>query len=231
MIGKRLSCRNFFRSEIVQLFRFCDESNRIEPETINTFVGPELQDCIKFSTNFRIFPVQIRLLCFKRMQIILACLLIQCPGRTSKLRLPVCGRRTIFPIVPVIEVAVAIISGRSAFYKPEMLVARMIENHIENNTNAKLLCPRQKSIEIFHRPKVRHDLAIVPHVIPVVDIGRVEARSYPDRVNAQFRKVFQPVFHPDEIPDAVRISILEGAGINLVEYAVFPPWRAGLSRG
>jgi len=76
MVGKRLPCRNFFRRKIVQLLRFCDEGNRIEPETINTFVGPELQNRVKLSTNFRIFPVQIRLLCFKRVQIILACLLI-----------------------------------------------------------------------------------------------------------------------------------------------------------
>ena len=84
---------------------FRKKRNYIHPESIDSFIQPEPQDIIYFLPHFRIFPVQIRLLFCKAVQIILGTLLCILPGRSAEAGSPVID----YFVFPYIVVAVRIV--------------------------------------------------------------------------------------------------------------------------
>ena len=119
----------------------------------NALINPEIHNVITCLPDIWILPVQIRLFFRKQMQIILSACLIIFPCRPLETACPVVRFMTILWIHPYIIVTIWIVPVFSAFHKPWMFIACVVENNIQNDTDASLMRLTQKFIEIFHRSK------------------------------------------------------------------------------
>src|ERR1035441_1048219 len=81
----------------------------------------------------------------------------------------------------------------------------------------------KQAIEIFHRSKQRIDAAIIRHIVTKIGHGRRVDRRDPDGINAELDQVVKVLKNPLQIADAVAVSVLERARINLIDDAVLPP--------
>src|SRR4051812_40102960 len=97
--------------------------DRVNAEPVNTAIQPKSHDVQHRLTNLRVPPVQIRLLLEVCVIIELPRSGIEGPSRPAELGEPIGRGRAIVPrIAPDVPIAFGILSGRSAFEEPTMLV-------------------------------------------------------------------------------------------------------------
>ena len=197
--------------------------DHIHTEAVNAFFEPARHHVIHFMTDLFVFPVQVRLLFSKQMQIPLSEIFVVFPCRSRKRRSPVVRclvRSTIFPDIIIM---IRIFPGFSAFYEPRMLVRRMIDHQIHYDPDPFLVRFFEQIVKILHRAELVHDLFVIGNVIAVVRIRGLIDRRKPDHVDSQIGQVIQFFPDPVQIADPVVVRIIEAARINLIHYALFPP--------
>src|ERR1017187_596023 len=79
----------------------------------------------------------------------------------------------------------------------------------------------KQAIEIFHRSKQRIDAAIIRHIVTKIGHGRWVDRGDPDGIDAELGQGVKALKNPPQ--NAVTVSVLERARINLIDDAVLPP--------
>src|SRR5688500_15598751 len=106
MIRKRRNIGQPFRiRQIRQPFFFLNMRNGIHPKSVYAFIEPPIDHVINGVSYLLIFPVQVWLLFIKKVEIILACLLIILPSRSSENAFPIVWLFSVFPVLPNIPVA------------------------------------------------------------------------------------------------------------------------------
>ena len=88
----------------------------------------------------------------------------------------------------------------------------------------------EKAVEVGERSEARIDIAIVRDVVTEVRHRRGEDGRYPDGVDAELAEIVEPGLDASEVADAVAVTVLEGARINLVDDAALPPGGAHAKR-
>ena len=201
---------------IIPEFTLADQVDHIEPESLHSFIHPELHDLPDLPAYIFIVPVQIRLGYVKKMQIILVEFLYILPGAPAELALPVCGRTAVW--LPFFKKEKFFIVRISLHGFPEPFVAggHMIKNHVEHHPDIAPPCLGDQLFHVFHSPVGRIDLIIIFHVIPVVVLRRDKERSKPDIIHAQLSEIIQLLDHSPEITCSVPVRIPEGLRIDLV---------------
>ena len=114
---------------------FRQKRNHIHPKPIHALVEPKPHHPINFLPKSGVLPVQIGLFFGKQVQIIVACYLVECPGRAGEKGLPVVGK----PPPPDIIIPIRVVFAFAALPKPAMFVGRVINHQIQNQAHSPLV--------------------------------------------------------------------------------------------
>ena len=195
----------------------------IQAETGNALFHPEADALIQFFSHGGIFPVQIRLLHGKLVEIPSAHFRRIGPGRAAEGGAHGIGRCLRIAVAPDEEIVIGIIPTLQCFQKPRMLIRAMVQHQIHNNADAPLLALGNQRVHILHGAKERINGAIVGNVITVIHLRGCAHRTQPDRVNAQLLQIVQSADDAAKVADTITIGILKAFGIQLIKNCRFPP--------
>ena len=101
---------------------FGNSPNCIDAHSIDAHIKPKSHYVFHFSTHFRIIPIQIWLCFQERMQVKLPGELVKFPRTAARQTSPIVRLAIIFSITPNIVIPLGVITRRSGFLKPRMLV-------------------------------------------------------------------------------------------------------------
>ena len=200
-----------------------DHGNDIHPKAVNSLLTPPVHHIEDFFSDFWIFPVQIRLLLRKTVEVILSAFFVLLPGTAAKPGSPVIWLLPVLSILPDIIIAIRTLLCLPALHKPRMLIRSMIHHQIHYDLEMMGMCFCQQMIKVLHGSEFRHNIAIIGDVISVVVIGRPINGGKPQHIHPQLFQIGQSLCNPVQIADSVPIRILKRAGINLVNHRLFPP--------
>ena len=147
---------------IRQSFRLRNQGNHIHTETVDSLLTPTVHHIENFFPHSLIFPVEIRLLLRKKMQIKLSCFLRESPGRTGEERTPVVRWKELLSLIlhyigskvlllfgrnftklssllPDIVIPLLIFRIFSGLKKPHVLITRVIHHKIHHNLQSLLM--------------------------------------------------------------------------------------------
>ena len=125
---------------------------------------------------------------------------------------------------PDVVVAVGIVFGFAALDEPAVLVAGVVDDEVDDEAHVALLDAGEHGVEVGHGAELFHHLAVVADVVAVVGVGRVEVRAEPDDVDAEVLQVVELGGDAGQVADAVAVRVLEGAGVDLVDDGLLPPF-------
>ena len=208
----------------LQIRLFGNLVNHIESESAYALIHPPEDHIINFPAQLRVLPVQIRLLYGKLVKIILLHFRHPLPCRAAEARAHIVRRRSLLAVAPYVIIMVRILAALLRFQKPAMFIRRMIQHQIHNDADVPLLCLRNQAFHIVQASEHRVNVLIVGNIISVVVLRGFAHRGKPDRINAQIRQVIQPPDNSLQIPDSIAVTVLEAAGIDLVNDRILPPF-------
>ncbi len=198
--------------------------NHIQPESSHTFPDPPIYHIVDFLSQFRILPVQVRLLYGKLVEIILLHFGNPLPGRTAKTCPHVVGRRTLCAVPPDIIVVIGILPALLRLQKPEMLVGGMVQHQIHDDADTALPRLFNQFLHVLQRAKHGVDVLIVRDVVTIVVLWGSAHRGEPDCVYPQSLQIVQLRDDPLQVSYAVPVAVREAAGIDLINHGAFPPF-------
>ena len=206
------------------LLRLGDHADDVHAEAVDPLVAPPGHHVKHFFAYPGIVPVQVRLFCGKKMQVVHAGCLVILPCRAAEAGTPVVGRRLgVFAFAPDIVIAVRVVPGLPALHKPSVFIRRMIDDQIHDDLDSAFVCGRQQRVKVRHRTKFVHNILIVADVVSVVVIGGLIHRREPDHVDPQIFQIVQPADDSLQVADAVAVAVHKAARINLINHRFFPP--------
>src|SRR6476469_2181526 len=196
----------------------------IDAKAVDAAIEPEAQHIVHRFADSRIAPIEIGLLAQKGVVIVLGRRFIEAPGGTAEIAHPTVGRGAVgLWIAPNVPIALRIVARGAALDKPRMLIGRVVRNEVDNDLKAARMCLFDESIEICKRPEDRIDAAIIGDVVAEVRHRRRIDRGDPERVDLQPLQIVEAAANPFEIADAVAVTVLERARIDLIDDAALPP--------
>ncbi len=163
-IGKKAAAVPFI---VVFVPGFGNQVDDIKTEAFYALFHPVVDDVRAFFSDLWVFPVEIRLLHIKDMQIIAVEFRNVFPGGTAEFAGPVGRLMTIFSFSENIVVLIFLISAKG-FLKPFVLVGRVVEDHVHHDADASFIRFADQFLEVFHRSIFRIDGAVISHIIAVV---------------------------------------------------------------
>ena len=202
---------------------FGNHADYIHTEAIHAFFTPPGHHVEDFFADSLIFPVQIRLLFGEAVEIVHSRLLVILPGGTAEAAAPVVGLFAVFGIFPDIVVPVKIIFGFAALHKPAVFIGGVVYHQVHYQLQTSFVHLGNHPVKILHGSELRHDILIIGDIIPVVIVGGFVNGGQPDYIRAQFLNIVQMLCDSVEIADAVSVAVRKTSGINLINYAAFPP--------
>src|SRR5262245_49334060 len=104
-----------------------------------------------------------------------------------------------------------------------MLVRGVVNDQIDDNTDA----PRLRPLGPFHNvpkgPIARDDPVIVLYIMHVVTVWRWLERHEPERSHTQTRQVIETAHEPLEVSHPILVGIHERCDVQTVENGIFVP--------
>ena len=171
---------------------FDHERNGIDSESGDSELEPVTQDPLDFCLNLGILCVQIRLEFVKPVVVPLAGDLVVAPDRLLDAgkhhALAVIGRPFFRPHIPI---AVFRLPIRARSLKPGMLVGRMVQNQIDDDPKAPLLCLIRKIDKVPRRAMTWINAVVIGYVVARVAIGRRLKGLQPYTGDTQPRQVVE----------------------------------------
>src|SRR2546425_911013 len=157
---------------IAQRWVFENVMSTIDAEPIDTTIKPEAHHSEHGLFESRVTPIHIGLCLMKGMEVVLPCVRIPLPGRTSPVTEPVVGGRAILlRISPDIPIALRMLTVGAGGEKPGMLIRGMIGHKIENHAQMAALRFYKQLIKEGKIPKKWIDPGMVGHIIASIDHG------------------------------------------------------------
>ena len=108
-----------------------------------------------------------------------------------------------------------------------MGVARVVEHEFGDDAEVAAVRLVEEAPELAQCAVHRIDRAVVGDVVPLVAHGRWVERQQPDCGDAEVLQVVEVLREPDEIPDAVAVTVGERADVQLVDDCVLVPGAHG----
>ena len=195
----------------------------VDPKAVDAAVEPEAEDLVEAVLHGLVMPVEIGLLGREEVEVVVARLLVERPGRAAE-----CGRpgvrRAAVPAGPEhVALPVGVRGVGDRVPKPLVLVGRVVGNNVDRHLDPALVRVGDELVEVGERAEERIDVDIVCDVVAVVGLRRgVEGRQ-PERVDAELLQVGQPGADALQVADTVPVRVLEAADIDLVEGGAPPP--------
>gem|GEM_PF-4319473 len=198
--------------------------SHVDPEAVDSTVEPESEDVIEFLNDVRVAPVQVGLLGKEQMQVVLPARFVECPGLAAEVANPVVRQRAVFGrIDPYVVVAVLAIRIYERRLKPLVLVARMIRHDVDQHLDTESMCLLDDRIKVIKRSIGWIDRFVVGDVVTPVAHWRQVERCDPQDVDAEPRQMVKFVEHPNEVANAIGVTVGKRADVRLVAHRVTPP--------
>ncbi len=201
-----------------------DEGNGVHAKAGHAELDPEAHDLQNFSLYVRVGRVEIRLKFVEAMKVVLAGDWIPRPGlllHTWKDHPLVRARRSLpGPDIPIAITAVRVAAG---LLEPGMLVRRVIDDEVDEHTNAALLRRMCEFDEITERAIARIDIVVIADVVAVVLLGRRLERHEPDRRDTEPAEVVEATHQPLEIADTIAVGVHERRDRQAIDDRVLVP--------
>ena len=99
----------------------------------------------------------------------------------------------------------------------------MIGDEVDDDLHRALMQIAYQRVEFGERTEQRIHVSVVRHVVSTVCLWRGVERGQPDGIDAEHRKVIEPLANPGEIANAVAIAVGKTADVDLVDHGVTPP--------
>src|SRR5947209_653686 len=112
-----------------------------------------------------------------------------------------------------------------------MLIGGVIDDQFGDDTQAAPMGFLEEHLEIAQRTVRRMDIAEIGDVVAVVLPGRREKREQPNRRYAQLFEVVELLRESPEVAHAIRVAVVKGADVGLVNNRVFIPDVVGIKCG
>ena len=222
-IGAKASIQSVFDRSVRKSRILGNHADNIHAKTIDSLLAPPVHHIEYFIADLWIFPVQIRLLLGKAVQIVHTGSLVKLPCGTAEAGSPVVRLLPILRLLPDVIIPVRIVSGAAAFDKPCMLIGGVVHDKIHDNSDMMTVCLRKQTVKILHRTEIIHDIAVIGNIVAVVIIGRFINRRQPDHINSERLQIIQMCGDSVQITDAVAVAVREAARINLINDGFLPP--------
>ena len=149
--------------------------HRIQAEAIHPHVQPELHHVPHFLAHGGVVVIEIRLMAEETVPVVGFGNRVPSPvghfGIDKDDPSPLVPRVGVAPDIPV---AAGIVSRTSRLLKPRMLIRGMIQNHLNDHSDAAFVSGVKKLLEVFERPVTGMNRAVISNVIAVVAQRRRE---------------------------------------------------------
>ena len=207
----------------LQIRILCDLIDHIQPEAFHALIHPKTDEAVKSLTDLGIFPVQIRLLRHKLVEVPLSQLRHKGPGRSAKDGHHIIGRGNTVTVPPDEIIVVGIILPLQRLLKPNVLIGAMVQHQIHDDGNISFPSLADQLLHILHRAEHGVDGAVVGHIVAVVHLGRSANRTQPNAVNAQLLQIIQMRDDALQVTHTAAGGILKAFGVDLIEDSRLPP--------
>ena len=110
-----------------------------------------------------------------------------------------------------------------------MLVGRVVDDELGQHADVQRVRCVDEPLEVVQCAVDGIDRRVVRDVVPVVSKRRRIEGEQPQARDAEVVQVRKLLCEPGEIADTVRIAVVEGADVHLVDDCVFVPERIGVT--
>ena len=107
--------------------------------------------------------------------------------------------------------------------KPLVLVGGMVDHEVEDEPHAARVHLGDELLRVRHRAKLRHDGAIIAHIVAVVVVWRIEDGRKPKRGHAQLVQIVEFFDDTAQVANSVVVSVFKRTRIDLVDNRFLPP--------
>ena len=163
---KRMKHRPFRHNTVIRILS--NQVYHIQPEAAHTAVNPPVDHIVNSFPQRRIFPVQIRLLHRKLMQVILSAFRHPFPCRAAEGRLQIIRILSLHAVTPYIKIMIGIILAFFRLQEPGMLIRTVVQNQIHDNTDPPFLRFRNQFIHILQLTENRINILIIGDIITII---------------------------------------------------------------
>src|SRR5690606_15854494 len=110
-----------------------------------------------------------------------------------------------------------------------MLVRRVVEHEVQQDSYPSLVGLLQKRLEFAEGANARVHSAVVNDVVPIVPSAGGVKGQQPKAVNAQVLEVAQLLAQPFEVTPSIAVRVMVGLHLNSVDHRLPVPWTSVLS--
>jgi hypothetical protein len=82
-------------------------------------------------------------------------------------------------------VAIRIVLRLAALHEPDVFIAGMVYNQIQDHLHPPQLDTLQQFVEVGHGAELGHDLSVIANIVTVIRIRRVKMWAQPNNVHTQ----------------------------------------------
>src|SRR5262249_29286028 len=107
--------------------------------------------------------------------------------------------------------------------KPRMLVGRVVQDQLDDDSQAAIMRSLKEVLEIIECPVTRMYVEVIGNVVPIVFQRRREERQQPEARHTKLLKVVELLVKALKIADAVGVGIIEGLDGQFVDNGVLVP--------
>ena len=188
-----------------QLCVFDIEIEYVEPKPVHPAVEPEAHLTEDRFLHLGIAPIEVGLLYAEGVQVVLPRDGVPLPRPSPERTHPVVRRPALPGVAPNIPVSALALPRGTRLDKPGVLVGGVVHHQVHQDTNPLVMCLFQEAIEIFKGAEDWIDRAVVADVVTCVLVRGGEDRRKPDCVDAEVRKIVEPVFDARQVAHAITV--------------------------
>ena len=204
---------------------FLDVGDRVDAESADALVEPEVCGAVEGVAYLRVLPVEIGLRLGKGVQVVLPALGAVCPRRAAEDAAPV-RRRTavLLRVAPDVPVTLFVGAAGARLQEPRMLVGAVVVDEIHDDADAALLCACDQLLHLVHRAKIVIDARVVADVVAVVDHGGRVNGGEPDRADTELLQIVELFRDAAQVARTAARRVVETLRVDLVDGGVLPPF-------
>jgi len=209
------------------VFRLDHERGRVDPESVDPELQPELHDLVDFLPDVGVGGVQVRLERVEPVVVVRSGLRIVRPDAVvldlAGEHRPLVGarrRRFLDPdvVVPVLRVRVV-----PCLLEPGVLVRRMVHHEVDEHSDPALVGFLDELDKVPERSQPRVDPVVIRDVVAVVAVGRRIKGEQPEGRDAQPVEVIEPLYQPLEVANSIAVRVVERFHVESVYDRVLVP--------
>ena len=206
--------------------------DRVQPESVHPHSQPEVEDVEDRLSDLRMVVVEVGLVGVEPVPVV--GVRHRVPGPVGGLEVLEDDPGLLVPVgrgAPDVEVPpLAPRGGAPCPLEPRVLVRGVVDDELRDHPDPPPVRLAQEDPEVGERPVGGVDVRVVRDVVAVVFEGRRVEGEEPKRSDPEILEIVQLPREPPEVSHAVRVAVVEGADVQLVDDRVLVPERVVVQR-